>query len=526
MDLVASRQLATRREWFGLVVLVLPCLLVSMDLSVLFYALPFLSADLAPSSSQLLWILDLYGFVLAGFLITMGTLGDRIGRRKVLLAGAALFGLASIAAAYAQSTEMLIVARALLGIAGATLAPSTLSLIRNMFHDPRQRQVAVSVWTLGFAGGAIVGPIIGGFMLEHFWWGSVFLLNVPVMVLLLVLGPILLPEFRSPTASRFDLFGSVLSLATILPMIYGVKKLAADGFAWGYVGSIALGLAFGALFLRRMSTAEHPMIDVRLFRRVQFSGAVVACAITFLVLAGLGMFVSQYLQLVLGYGPLKAALWSLPGMAGMFVGVSVATGIAAKIKPSLIVATGLTLGGLGFVLFAQVSVESGVGWVVASQLVMAAGIGAVATIATDLVLATVPKESAGAAAAISETANEFGGATGIALLGSLGAVVYRSELEQTAPAGLPGETLAQAKETLGSAFEVAATLPTALGDALRFAASSTFVDGLRWVAWIGAGGSVLIAAFVLVVLRRVPPTAPNTPSTHTVPNGGGPDPAR
>ncbi|SMD25666.1 MFS transporter [Kibdelosporangium aridum] len=517
MQLVTPHRMATRREWLGLVVLVLPCLLVSMDLSVLFYALPFLSADLAPSSSQLLWILDLYGFVLAGFLISMGTLGDRIGRRKVLLAGAALFGLASVAAAYAQSTEMLIAARAVLGIAGATLAPSTLSLIRNMFHDPRQRQVAVSVWTLGFAGGAIVGPIVGGFMLEHFWWGSVFLLNVPVMVLLLVLGPALLPEFRNPKAGRFDLLGAVLSLATILPVIYGIKKLAADGFAWEYVGSIALGLAFGATFLRRMSTAEHPMVDVRLFRRAQFSGAVGACAITFLVLAGLGMFVSQYLQLVLGYGPLEAALWCLPGMAGMLVGVSTATAIAAKLKPSVIVASGLVLSGAGFALFAQVSVESGVAWVVASQIVLAGGIGAVATISTDLVLATAPKESAGAAAAISETANEFGGATGIALLGSLGAVVYRNDLELSAPDGLPAEVLVQAKETLGSAFEAAASLPTALGDALRFAASSTFVNGVQWVAWIGAGGSVVVAAFVLLVLRRVPPTAPN---------GGGHDPAR
>ncbi|MFD6073152.1 MULTISPECIES: MFS transporter [Amycolatopsis] len=498
---------ATGKQWLGLAVIVLPCLVVSMDLSVLFYALPFLSADLAPSSAELLWILDLYGFVLAGFLISMGTLGDRVGRRKVLLVGATLFAIASLIAAYSNSTEMLIAARALLGIAGATLAPSTLSLIRNMFHDARQRQVAISVWTLGFAGGAIVGPIIGGLMLEYFWWGSVFLLNVPVMVLLLILGPILLPEFRNPGAGRFDFAGAVLSLATVLPVMFGVKKIAADGFSWGYLGSVALGLAFGVLFVRRQLTAEHPMIDIKLFRRAQFSGAVAACASTFLVLAGLGMFISQYLQLVLGFSPFQAALWSLPGIAGMLIGVSTGTALAVRVKPSRIVAVGLALGGVGFVLFAQVDVASGVGWVVASQVVMSSGIGAVATLSTDLVLATAPKESAGAAAAISETANEFGGAAGIALLGSLGAVVYRGELENLVPPGLPADVLASAKETLGAAFEAAAQLPAALGDGLRAAASQTFVNGLHWVAWIGTTGCFVLAGFVLVALRRVPPTS-------------------
>ncbi|MDA3645754.1 MFS transporter [Saccharopolyspora indica] len=503
----ASGQRATRRHWFGLAVIVLPCLLVSMDLSVLFYALPFLSADLAPTSSQLLWILDLYGFMLAGLLITMGTLGDRVGRRKVLLWGAALFGAASILAAYSQSAEMLIAARALLGIAGATLAPSTLSLIRNMFQDPRQRQVAISVWTLGFAGGAIVGPIVGGLMLEYFWWGSVFLLNVPIMVLLLALGPVLLPEFRNPNAGRFDLLGAVLSLATVLPVIYGIKKIAENGFGWGYLGIMLLGIAFGVLFVRRQLTARSPMIEVGLFKKVSFSGAVAACAITFLVLAGLGMFISQYLQLVLGYSPFQAALWSVPGIGGMLIGVTVATSIAEKIRPALIVAVGLTLGAVGFALFAQVTPEAGVGWVVASQIVMSTGIGAVATISTDMVLATAPKESAGAAAAVSETANEFGGAMGIALLGSLGTVVYRSELDGALPPGVPANAVQAAKETLASAFEVAATLPEQLGAALISAANRTFVDGLHWVAWIGAGGSLLIALFVLIVLRQVPPTA-------------------
>ncbi|MGW0515877.1 MFS transporter [Crossiella sp. NPDC003009] len=492
-------------RWLGLAVLALPTILVSMDLSVLFYAVPALSAELRPSSGQLLWILDLYGFVLAGLLITMGTLGDRFGRRRVLLAGAALFGAASVLAAYAPSTELLIAARALLGVAGATLAPSTLSLIRTMFTDARERQIAVSVWTMGFAGGTMVGPVIGGLMLEHFWWGSVFLLNVPVMLVLLVLGPVLLPEARNPEAGRFDLFGALLSLAAILPVIYGIKKIAVDGLAWAHVGAIVAGLAVGWLFVRRQLRATDPMIDVRLFRHARFSGSIVACTITYLVLGGIGLFVSQYLQLILGYSPFESALWSLPGMAGMLAGVSLATAIAGTVRPAYLVAAGLTVGSVGFLLFAQVSAERGVLWVLASQVVMGAGIGAVAAIATNLVLATAPPERAGAAAALSETANEFGGAAGIALLGSLGAVIYRAGLFGSPPAGLTGEQLAIAGDTLAAAVRLSGELGGALGAALLATAKESFVSGLHWVAWIGVAGCLVLAGFVLVVLRSVRP---------------------
>nr|CEL13653.1 major facilitator superfamily MFS_1 [Kibdelosporangium sp. MJ126-NF4]CTQ99339.1 major facilitator superfamily MFS_1 [Kibdelosporangium sp. MJ126-NF4] len=492
---------ATRREWLGLAVIVLPSLLVSMDLSVLFYALPALSADLAPSSTQLLWILDLYGFVLAGLLITMGTLGDRFGRRKVLLVGAALFGIASIIAAFSTSTEMLIAARGLLGVGGATLAPSTLSMIRTMFHDGGQRQVAISIWTMGFAGGALLGPIAGGVMLEHFWWGSVFLLNVPVMALLLVLGPILLPEFRSPQPGRFDVLGALLSLAAILPVIYGIKKIATDGVSWQYLGWIVLGLALGAAFLRRMRRAEHPMIDVQLFRRAQFSGAVATGAITFALMAGLGLFISQYLQLVLGFSPLKAALWNLPGMAGMALGVTAATVLSARVRPAVLVGLGLLFAAIAYVMLAQVSVTEGLGWVVTSQVVLAFGIGGVATIATDLVMATAPKQRAGAAAALSETANEFGGAIGIAVLGSIAAAVYQSRL--------PEHIVGPARETLGAAHHAAASLPAELGVPLLGAANESFVGSMQWIVWLAAVGSVLIAAFVMVALRRVPARNPS-----------------
>jgi MFS transporter, DHA2 family, multidrug resistance protein len=224
---------ATRREWIGLAVIALPCLLYSMDLTVLNLAVPHLSAALRPSSAQLLWIVDIYGFMIAGSLIPMGTLGDRIGRRRLLLVGAAAFGVASVLAAFSTSANRLSAARAVLGIAGATLAPSTLSLIRNMFLDPEQRTAAIGVWITSYSVGGAIGPILGGLLLQHFWWGSVFLLGVPVMVLLLLVGPVLLPEYRDPNAGRPDVISAAQSLFAILLVIYGLKQIAQDVWA-GY----------------------------------------------------------------------------------------------------------------------------------------------------------------------------------------------------------------------------------------------------------------------------------------------------
>ena len=257
---------AGRREWIGLSVLALPCIVYAMDLTVLNLALPALSEDLQPTSSQLLWIVDIYGFMVAGLLITMGTLGDRIGRRRLLLIGAGAFGAASVVAAFSTSAEMLIAARALLGIAGATLAPSTLSLIRNMFEQPGQRTFAIGVWITSFSVGAAVGPLIGGLLLERFWWGSVFLPALPVMGLLLAVGPRLLPEYRDPEAGRLDLVSAGISLLAVLAVIYGLKAIAQDGLGPTAVLSILVGLAAGAAFLQRQRRLADPLIDPRLFR--------------------------------------------------------------------------------------------------------------------------------------------------------------------------------------------------------------------------------------------------------------------
>src|SRR5690242_9045053 len=300
MDTDVTPPRAGRREWIGLGVIALPCLLYSMDLTVLDLAVPSLSAALKPSSAQLLWIVDIYGFMVAGSLITMGTLGDRIGRRRLLLIGAAAFGIASVLAAFSTSPEMLIATRALLGIAGATLAPSTLSLIRNMFLDREQRTVAIGIWVTSFSLGGAIGPLLGGVLLEYFWWGSVFLIGVPVMLLLLVVGPMLLPEFKDPDAGRLDLLSAALSLAAVLLVIYGLKRIAEDGLAWVPAMSIVAGVAIGVAFVRRQTTLVHPLIDLRLFRMPAFSASLATYTLGTFVAFAAYLFIAQYLQLVLG----------------------------------------------------------------------------------------------------------------------------------------------------------------------------------------------------------------------------------
>jgi DHA2 family multidrug resistance protein-like MFS transporter len=284
------------REWVGLSVLTLACLLYSMDLTVLHLAVPALSADLQPSSVQLLWIIDIYGFMVAGFLITMGTLGDRIGRRKLLLIGAGAFGLVSLVAAFSVSPEMLIASRAALGLAGATIAPGTLSLIFNMFQDPGQRTRAIAVWISAFSAGGAIGPVIGGLLLEQFWWGSVFLIALPVMVVLLILGPIVLPEYKDPDAGRLDLVSAVTSLVAVVAVIFGLKQIAQDGIGALPIATIVVGLIVGAFFVRRQLRLADPMIDVRLFRIPRFSASLLVNFLTIFVAVGYFLFVAQYLQ--------------------------------------------------------------------------------------------------------------------------------------------------------------------------------------------------------------------------------------
>jgi MFS transporter, DHA2 family, multidrug resistance protein len=494
---------AGRREWIGLAVIALPCLLYSMDLTVLELAVPKLSADLKPTSSQLLWIMDIYGFLLAGCLITMGTLGDRIGRRRLLLIGAAAFGVASVLAAFSRSAEMLIATRALLGIAGATLAPSTLSLIRNMFLDPDQRTFAIGVWATSFSAGAAIGPLAGGFLLEHFWWGSVFLLAVPVMALLLVLGPFLLPEFRDPQAGRLDLTSAALSLAAVLAVIYGLKQLAQDGLGWLPVLSVAAGVAAGAAFARRQRELADPLIDLGLFRAPAFSASLAAFMISIFVIAGIFLFLAQYLQLVLGLSPLQAGLWTVPSAGGLIAGSMLAPLIVRRVRPAFVMAGGLALSAVGFGMLIQVNAASGLAVLVAGSVLFSLGVAPVGTLASDIIVGSAPPERAGAASGISETSAELGGALGIAVLGSIGTAVYRSEVAGAVPADVPPAAAKAARDTLGGAVAAAEELPDQLGAELLDAAREAFTQALQLTAITSAVIVVGVAILAAVVLRDV-----------------------
>ena len=496
---------ATRREWVGLAVIALPCMLYSMDLTVLNLALPRLSADLRPSSSQLLWIVDIYGFLLAGSLITMGTLGDRIGRRRLLLIGAAAFGIASVFAAFSTSTETLIASRALLGVAGATLAPSTLSLIRNMFLDPAQRTTAIGIWVSSYSAGAAIGPLVGGVLLDQFWWGSVFLVGVPVMALLLIVGPVLLPEFRDPEAGRLDLVSALLSLTSVLGVIYGLKRIAEDGLAWVPVASIVAGLAIGVLFVRRQIRSANPLIDLRLFRAPAFSASLATYLFGTFIGFGAFVFIAQYLQLVVGLSPLEAGVWTLPWPLAFIVGSMLTPMIVRRIRASSVMVGGLVVAAIGFGLLTRLDGESGLAVVVIGSSIMSLGLAPVFILATDLIVGTAPPEQAGAASAISEMSSEFGGALGIAILGSIGTAVYRSRL--VIPDAVPGEAAAIARDTLGGAVAVAGSLPHDVAGELLRTARDAFAISFETAAGVSAAIALLTAITAALLLRHVP-TAP------------------
>ncbi|WP_327150247.1 MFS transporter [Nocardia sp. NBC_01329] len=498
---------AGRKEWIGLAVLALPTLLISMDMSVLYLAIPQISAALEPSSSQLLWILDVYGFLVAGFLITMGTVGDRIGRRKLLLIGAVAFGIASVVAAYSSSAEVLIATRALLGVAGATLMPSTLALIRNMFHDQKQRTTAIGVWMTSFMVGMVIGPLIGGIMLEHFWWGSVFLVAVPAMVLLVVAGPMLLPEYRDPNPGKLDLLSAALSLAAVIGIIYGIKDLAENSLGVTPVLVLTAGLVLGAVFIARQRRLANPLVDLRLFGNVKFSGALIALMVTMLAMGGLFLLLAQYLQLVLGLSAFQAGLWTMPEAAAMVVGTVLVSALAPRIRPAYLMAGGLLTSIVGYAIFTQLSGGDDLAIIVTGMVVFSLGLSPMSVLGLDMIVGAVDPARAGAASAVSETGQEFSIALGVAVIGSIGTAVYRSQMTDAMPTGLPAETADAAKDTLAGALHVSGQLPEQLGAELATAARQAFTQALEVNSILSIGLTALAVGLVLVLLRHIP--APN-----------------
>jgi MFS transporter, DHA2 family, multidrug resistance protein len=482
---------AGRSQWVGLAVLALPTLLVTMDMSVLFLAVPKLTRALHPSSAELLWITDIYGFLIAGSLLTMGALGDRIGHRRLLLTGGAAFAVGSLLAAFSTSPAMLIGARALLGIAGASLAPSSLALITSMFTDERQRATAIGIWISCFAAGAAIGPLVGGALLQHFWWGSVFLPNVAAMALLLAIGPRTLPGSSDATGMGLDPASALLATAAVLAGVYGITRAAEHGFGAAELVSFAVALALGVLFLARQRRLSEPFVDLSLFRERRFNSALGSNCVAAFVAIGIELFTAQYLQLVLGMGPFQAGLWSLPSAAGIIAGSMIAPRLTRLASPARIVSSGLVLAGVGLIVLTLAGPTSGLAAIVAGTTLIGLGVGPVGTLATDLIVGAAPPEAAGAASGISETGTELGAALGIAILGSVGAAVYRGDFgAQLLSAGAPP----LARETLGGAVSVSSGLRTELGDQVLAAAHTAFVHGFRVASLLAAGVALLMAA--------------------------------
>ncbi|WP_433871542.1 MFS transporter [Saccharopolyspora sp. CA-218241] len=496
---------ATARDWAALAVLVLPVLLISVDMTVLGFAVPHLSADLSPSSVELLWIVDIYSFVLAALLIPMGTLGDRIGRRTLLLLGSAGFGAASLIAAYAPSAEVMLVARALLGVAGSTLMPSTLSLVRHLFRDDRQRRLAIAVWSSALAAGSALGPLVGGALLEFFWWGSLFLVNVPITALVLVLAPLLVRECRAARPGSLDLLSALLVAATTFPAVYAIKDLAAHGPSPLPFLLIAAGAVAGLAFVRRQLRNDNPMLDVRLFANREFSvGASLNLVTLFAMIAAL-FFLTQFLQSVVDLSPLWAGLSLLPAFVLTIAASFLAVGLANHLGLRGTLVVGLLIMAVGFALLLRLDQGTAL-LAIGGFALICFGMGLTQTLTNNAVLTSAPEDRAGSASAVSETGYELGAALGIAVLGSVLSAVYRAELPPVP--GIPEVAMESARDTLGGAVSTAAAFPAELSHDLLEAARSAFVNAVHVTSSVAAVILVVAAALTAWVLRKV--TAPTS----------------
>ena len=483
-------QRAGRREWAGLAVLMIPVLLISIDNTVLGFAIPAISTGLHPTGTQLLWIVDIYALMLAGLLVAMGSIGDRVGRRRLLVIGAFGFGLASLLAAFSTSAELLIASRALLGIFGATLMPSTLSLIRNIFLNAKDRRVAIATWSAMFSGGAALGPIVGGILLEHFHWSAIFFINLPLIAIFIPAAIVLLPESRDPNPGRIDPLSIVLSMLTLTPLVFAIKHVMADGVDLLFWASLAVTALAGTGFVLRQLYSSRPLLDVRLFTNKVFTSAVTSNLLSVMGLAGFLYFGTQLLQLVLGLTPVEAALVLVPGLITSIVAGYAAVPIMARVQPRVVVPCALVLNavGLGIVAFTP---EHSVAGMLISFLVLGVGIGTAEVITNDLILAAVPAHKAGAASAISETAYEFGSVMGTAVLGGLSTMIFDSHLRSTLGTTAAGPEF----ETLGSSLEHASAQSGNLGDQIAEAAVASFDLGVQWAA--GAAVVLVLIAAVL-----------------------------
>jgi DHA2 family multidrug resistance protein-like MFS transporter len=473
------------RVWLGLLVILGPVLLVAMDGSVLFLAMPEVTEALSPTADQALWILDIYGFVVGSLLIAFGNIGDRYGRLRLLMIGAAVFGIGSAGAALAPSPELLITFRALMGLAGATLLPSALAVLSELFADPRRRAQAIGIFAATFAAGFAVGPVVGGQLLSRFWWGSVFLINLPVVAGFLLLAPILLREVRSRRPGRVDALSVLLSAVGLLLTIYAIKHAAAEGLTAAPVISGIAGAAVLVWFARRQRRLEHPLIDFSLFRERVFTIAVITGLLPLAAWSATAYLSGVFLQSGLGLPVLHAAFLALPGAAVLTITCIVTPALVLRIGRRAALITCHFSIAVGLLLLLPTGVDGGIGWYISSTVVAGVGYGISFSLVADTAVSAVPPERAGSAAAIAETSNEIGNALGIALFGSLAALVFRFQ-----GPGLAG--------TLTETLLIPDLTPTLISDA-----KTAFVTGLHATA-VSAG--ILHGALGILALLWVPRT--------------------
>lgn len=493
------------RQWWGLAVLVLPSTLLFMMLTILFLAAPSMAADLRPTGTQMLWILDIYGFVMAGFLVAMGVLGDRVGKRLLMVIGAIGFGALSVAAAFTTDPAMMIAWRALLGLSAAMMVPSTLGLIFVMFADARARGVAIGVWAGGISAGVALGPLLSGVLLESFGWQATFLVAVPVMVIVAIGAPLLLPEHKDPTA-KIDLFSALLLVGSLLAIIYGIKRFATQEHAGPSIGLLVAGALVGLWFVMRQLRAKQPLLDVRLFANKTVSAALLIFMLSAAALGGVYSMFTQYLQSVQGLSPLQAGLAILPAAAVLIVVSTLAPIFARKFRPGNVIAIGLATQVVGYILFTQLDARTGLALVIASFVLTYPGVAPAMALTTDLVVGSVPPEKAGGASGLATTANDLGISLGVAIIGSIGIAVYRSQIADLLPDGLPAEAEAAAARSVDGALVAAADLPGDLGTALTAAAQQAFSSGLNTAAIVSAAIAALIAIIAATRLRHIQPT--------------------